>query len=122
MVPLPTRTISIGDASVTVEVADTPPSIAQGLSGRAFLQDGCGMIFIFNMDSRWRFWMKDMRFPVDIIWADALGTILMIAHRVSPASFPNRFYPPQPARYVLEVPSGFAAEHHITEGMKIEIR
>ena len=114
-----TKTIRIGRTSLTVEIADTPPLIERGLSGRAALEHGQGMLFVYNIESRWEIWMKDMRFSVDIMWADAQGTIVMIASNISPATFPYKFYPPRSAKYVLEVPAGFAVAHDIAEGMTV---
>src|SRR2546425_4514534 len=106
---LPIRNVRIGSISVMAEVADAPASIERGLAGRASLQEGQGMLLVFNAEDRWGVWMKDMRFPIDIIWADVRGSIVAIARDVSPPSFPRAFYPSRPARYVLEVPAGFAA-------------
>src|SRR6266567_8740033 len=108
MSSLPTKDVRIGASCVMAELADTPASIEHGLSGRASLQEGHGMLFVFNAEYRWGIWMKGMYFPIDIMWANAQGIIVAIAHDVSPASFPRAFWPSQPARYVLEVPAGFA--------------
>ena len=64
--------------------------------------------------------MKDMRFPIDIIFADNAGVITMIYHSVLPETYPEVFYPKQLARYVLEVPGGYARKQGIVEGAKIQ--
>jgi uncharacterized membrane protein (UPF0127 family) len=112
-------TVSIGTTTISVEIADTQAKRTQGLSGRAGLAEGSGMLFVFDWDATWGFWMKEMRFPLDIIWAQSDGTIVTIAHQVAPETYPEIFKPAKPARYVLEVPSGFADLHHIVEGMKL---
>src|SRR3989442_6793681 len=118
----PTKIVHIGSTSVMAEVADTPASIESGLSGRASLREGRGMLFVYNAEYRWGVWMKDTRFPTDIMWADVRGTIVAIARDVSPATLQRAYWPPQPARYVFEVPAGFVATHDIAEGMKIVMR
>ena len=119
-VTTPTK-VTIGTTVVSVELADTPALRAQGLSGRASLNEGEGMLFIFEEEGSWGFWMKDMLFPIDIVWAASDGRVISIAHDVSPSTYPQGFYPREPrALYVLELPAGFAKRHNIVEGMKME--
>lgn len=84
------------------------------------------MLFIFPRAERYGFWMKDMAFPLDIIWlndgepqtdADLTQTygegrkrlvVVDIREDVAPETFPEVFYPREKARYVLEARSGFA--------------
>ena len=80
------------------------------------------MLFIFESDERWGIWMRDMLFPIDIIWADAGGAIVTIAKNIAPETYPHVFEPVAPARYALEVPAGFAARHGIAEGVRIKVR
>lgn len=110
------KTIHVGSASVVVEVADTETARELGLSGHAPLADGQGMLFVFDQDALWGFWMKDMRFAIDILWLDSSGRVVTIAANVSPDSYPQTFYPKMPARYVVELPAGYAAAHSIAEG------
>lgn len=118
-----TLTIGTGSglprATVVAEVADTPQERARGLGGRESLEGGAGMWFVFEEDGLWPFWMKDTLVELDIIWVSADGTIVTIAHGAEPDSYPQSFAPTAPARYVLEVPGGFAARHGIAEGDKI---
>jgi uncharacterized membrane protein (UPF0127 family) len=78
------------------------------------------MMFVFIADYRWGFWMKGMRFPIDVLWADSRRVIVTAAHKIEPETFPRVFYPSQPARYVIELCAGFAQEHQIAEGMQID--
>ena len=123
---LPTKTISINGASIIVELATTDAQRMQGLSGRASLADGRGMLFVFPQPSTDGFWMKDMNFALDIIWADRAGIITTIASNVSPDTYktvpPQHFSPTMPSSYVLEVPAGFAAAHGIAVGSKIVVQ
>lgn len=117
--PVTARTITVDGVSVAVDVADTAGLREQGLSGRSDLRSGQGMLFIFDTDGIWGIWMKDMNFPIDILWADASGTVITIAADVAPDTYPEVFNPSAPARYVVELPAGFAAAHGIAEGTKI---
>lgn len=57
-----------------------------------------------------------MRINIDIVWAN--DTVVTVLHDVSPSTYPEVFYPQTPARYVLELPAGYAAAHGIAEGME----
>ena len=118
--------VHIGSTAVAVEVADTPAAREQGLSGRASLPEGRGMLFVFDTPGNHGFWMKDMNFSLDIIFADASGTIVTVYQNLSPDSYrktpPDIFYPTAPAKYVLEIPAGFAAAHGIGVGQQLVIQ
>jgi uncharacterized membrane protein (UPF0127 family) len=63
-------------ASVVLEIADSEPARRAGLSKRAELPEGSGMLFTQSG----LFWMKDMNFPIDIVFLDKVGTILERKH------------------------------------------
>src|SRR6185312_9026705 len=100
--------VTIGTTTVEVEVADTDASRERGLSYRDVLLLGHGMLFVFQIPGTYGFWMKDMHFPLDIIFADSNGIIVTIERDATPESYekdpPDVFYPASPISYVLEVP------------------
>lgn len=102
-----------------VEIADTPDERAQGLSGTTELADDEGMLFVFDTEGTYGFWMHDMLISIDIIWVASDGSVVHIEHSLSPDTYPQTFTPPLPARYVLEVPAGFALEHEIGVGTRM---
>jgi len=114
------RTIGIGDVSIGVAIADTSVARERGLSGVERLAKGEGILFIFQDDGLHSFWMKGMLFSIDILWISSEKRVVHIEKNVSPESYPQSFTPPTRARYVLEVPSGFATEHEIEVGSKLE--
>lgn len=116
----PTHSLTAGDIMIEVALADTPNTRAQGLSGTTMLRDGEGMLFVFDSDGQHAFWMKDMQYAIDIIWIDVSRSVVHIEPSVGPETYPRSFMPPLPARYVLEVPAGFATEHGIGVGSKLE--
>lgn len=118
---LPTAELAAGTTTVTAELATTDTERAQGLSGRAGLAQGRGMLFVFQQNGDWGFWMKDMRFPIDIVFINELGIVMSADASVSPDSYPQVFYPPNPARFVLELPAGFAAAHGIGPGTRLTL-
>jgi uncharacterized protein len=108
--------IFIGGIQVPIEVADTDAERSQGLSGRESLKEGSGLLFIFDMSGTYGFWMRDMRFPIDIVWINENWEVIGVERSVSPDTFPRTFYPPSPAKYVLELNSGEAAKLGIDAG------
>ena len=108
--------ISFGNAVVHAEVVTTPEARAQGLSGRDGLEENEGMLFVFETDGLHSFWMKDMLFPIDMIWLSADKAVVHIEKHATPESYPKSFKPDTPARYVLEVASGWSDRHGITIG------
>lgn len=118
---LPVQTITIGQANVIVEIANTDEARKLGLSKRSNLASEHGMLFVFPKDANWGIWMKDMNFSIDILWADAAGKVVALNTDVSPQTYPSIFYPHNYTRYVLEVPAGFAAAHGITVGAQMSL-
>ncbi len=116
-----TAAIQIGSATITAEVVNTEEARALGLSGRASFKDGEGMLFVFEHEGQWGIWMKDMHFSIDILWLDAAGTVVTVASNVSPETYPESFHPEVPARYVLELPAGYAAKAGIVKGTRLEL-
>jgi hypothetical protein len=119
---LPTTTLTIGATQLEVELATTQAEREQGLSGRAALLPGHGMFFTFDTPGAWGIWMKDMKFPIDIIWADEDGLVITIEENATPESYPKSFYPTYAAQYVLEVPAGFVKERSIAIGQQIVVK
>jgi len=86
-----------------VRIADSLAERAQGLSGTTALAPDEGMLFVFERAGMYGFWMKDMYYPIDIIWLNDELRPVGITKNISPDTFPTVFYPPVPVRYVLEV-------------------
>ncbi|MBY0294125.1 DUF192 domain-containing protein [Patescibacteria group bacterium] len=111
------KVLSVHGTRILVDVADTEATRAQGLSGRAGLSENGGLLMIFDEDVAPGIWMKDMNFPIDIVWIDANWTVVDITPSIGPDSYPNVFYPNDVlVRYVLELPAGFADIHNIEIG------
>ena len=119
---LPMKTLTIGNTTLQVEVASTLQENQVGLSGRVGLAPMTGMLFIFAEPNTHGFWMKDMRFSLDIIWADTQGKVVTILPNISPDTFPQAFHPSEPSLYVLEVPAGFAGVYRVAIGDKIVVQ
>ena len=97
-----------GNVSIPVTIADTPEEQEIGLSNTTNLDQNTGKLFVFNTPGKYGFWMKDMNYPIDLVWIDRDLKIIAVDKDVSPQSYPNIFYPPQEVQYVLEVDAGFS--------------
>lgn len=100
-------TVKIGGASLQVEIADNPMKRAQGLSGRKFMPENSGMLFIFDKPAEYAFWMKDMLVPLDFIWIRQ-GVVVEVIEDVRPDDFPppRILTPRQAVDQVIEVKAG----------------
>lgn len=115
--PLARSTVIVaGRVRLSAEVARTERERELGLSNRGSLGNGEGMLFLFGGVAPASIWMKDMRFPLDILWIRG-GRIVMIEERAQPLRSDRR---PEiftaEADSVLEVPAGFAAANGISVG------
>jgi uncharacterized membrane protein (UPF0127 family) len=119
--------IYVGETEIFVEIADTFQKRQKGLSERESLAEGEGMLFIFaQKDIQPPFWMKEMKFAIDIIWIDD-NKIVQINENV-PAPEPDtpnselKFYTPnQPIDYILEVNAGFVDEKGLKIGDNVDL-
>lgn len=114
--PLATTTIRLNQAIFTVELAQTDAEKTQGLSGRLNLEQNQGMLFVYEATTTPSFWMKEMNFPLDIIWLDQNKKIVDITPDLSPDTFPQTFSPKSPVKYALEVPAGTVAKNNLKIG------
>ena len=117
------QTVYINRVPIHVEIADTRDKQLLGLSGREYLSSNSGLLLAFDTFELHGIWMKDMLFPIDIIWLVPITSseeeglrIVDIKHDVGPESFPTVFYPRERALYVLEVSAGFAEVHNFRIG------
>ncbi len=103
------------------EIVTTDVAQERGLGGPADIPQNYGMLFVFPVAKQYGFWMKDMLTPIDMIWLSDTGKIIAIDASVSPATYPQAFYPPQPVRFVLETRAGEAARRGWTIGTDVHL-
>ena len=108
--------LKIGNNNIETEVADTIWKKIKGLGGRKSLDENAGMLFPYGKPGFYGFWMKSMKFPIDIIWIGADKKVTDITKNIPPESFPKTFAPKNVAQYVLEVQAGFADKNKIQIG------
>lgn len=117
----PTVSITLPNGIVKAEVADTSASREQGLSGRKGLGKTEGMLFVFPLAGRYGFWMKDMLFPIDIIWINENGVVVNVVENAKPEDYPTTYINQAPASYVLEIQANKAREYGVYLGSKVGI-
>lgn len=100
------KEISLGGRKIKVEIVTTPEKQALGLSGRENLCADCGMLFVFKQPGNYAFWMKDMRFNLDIVWISD-GEVTSISKNIPFApGATETVHPSTPVDEVLEVNAG----------------
>ena len=116
-------TTSTGE-EIPVEVADTLKKRSLGLGKRNSLKKGWGMLFVFEKRKQHRFWMKDMQFPLDIIWLDN-RRIVHIINNTKPASSKDEYEvmtSPVPVNFVLEIAAGRATKLRLKTGQWMKFK
>lgn len=112
-------------ARVRVRLADTQTKRFVGLSDTASLGEDEGMLFIHDSEGEYAYVMRDMDFPLDIVFADADGLVTTIHHAPLPpeetgerdlARYRGR------GKYVLEVPYDYTTDHCISAGDRLDIQ
>ena len=118
--------VRVDDVVIPVELAVTPEERITGLSGRDNLNSGSGMLFIFEVETRHRFWMREMEFPLDMIWINGDCRVVDVSVNVPPpepgTSLEDlpRYSPGAPAMYVLEINGGEAEALGLGAGDRIQ--
>mgnify|MGYP001610484727 CR=1 FL=1 len=118
MQPMARAEVFIGDAVFNAELVHTSALRERGLSGRESLSEGDGMLFIFPSAAKYGFWMKDMRFALDLIWIRD-GKVIGITEEVpapqGASDVLETYYPPDNVDMVFEVAAGTSRR----KGMRI---
>lgn len=117
----PTARLQTDMRTYTLDIASTEEQKDMGLGGRERMEADKGMIFVFEEPSVRCFWMKNMQFPLDIIWLDELKRVVHIEANVPADSYPKQYCPNERARYVVELNAGEAAHSGIKIGQTLRI-
>jgi uncharacterized membrane protein (UPF0127 family) len=119
----PTGKVKLGSVYLDVEIEDTPQRKTQGLQYHELLSYTHGMLFPFAQPQVIPIWMKNMQFPVDIIWFDSLGNVIHVEKNVPPCTDTCPIYGADltQAKYVLEVASGFVDKFGISQGSNLQM-
>jgi len=110
--------------TVHARVADTPDQRWTGLSDTDALADDEGMLFVFRDTAHRRFVMREMAFPLDIVFVAGNGTVTAVHHApVPPPGTPESELTPYTgrAKWVLEVNRGWTTAHGVAVGDRVDV-
>ena len=107
---------------VNIEIADTFDERQSGLMFRDHLDENDGMLFIFDEEGYYPFWMKNTLIPLDMIWISEDLRVVDILHANPCKQDPCKSYKPSGnAKYVVEVNQNFTTKNNINIGDKLRI-
>ena len=109
--------VTLNNFTLVADIAENSTQKSKGLSVKDTLHEDEGMLFLFSTSSEHAFWMKNMKFPIDIIWISKHHEVIHIEHSLEPCvqdSFCPTYKPDKDSLYVLETVAGFAQKHNVT--------
>lgn len=122
------KTANINGHTIKLEIADQPNEQMKGLSNRNSLADDVGMLFTFPQAGYQQFWMKDMKFPLDIIYLNGEKVVTIYDsipafNQVGNTKTPNLtiYTPTDPANNVLEINAGLAKKYDLKVGDTVKL-
>jgi len=102
---------------VDIELAQTADEKAKGLMFRTHLPEGQGMLFVYEEEGIYPFWMKNTLIPLDMIWISGDFKVVDVRHAIPcPSDSCASYTPSAKAKYILEVNSGFTEKYYIKVG------
>jgi len=117
-------TATINNHTFKLELAKTQKEKEIGLSKKEMLEKNAGMLFLFERPAYYSFWMKNMKFPIDIIYIRN-DRIVTIHKNVKPPKNPNESLPiynsKEPADTVLEINAGLSEKYNFKEKDLVKI-
>ncbi len=106
-------------SEVVAEIADDRAERSQGLMHRENLPRDRGMLFVYELEGNYAFWMKNTLIPLDMIFIDKARRVVGIVESAQPhTTEPRRVG--VPSRYILEVNGGWAEEHQVEIGDRVD--
>lgn len=109
------ETINLGtdppSTTFTFEVARTDAETQAGLMGRQSLCPTCGMLFVYDQEQTLSFWMRNTFIPLDLIWLDHNGQVVMTVEQAPPLRC--IYVNTRPAQYVIELPAGSVQRYQL---------
>lgn len=107
--------VEVAGKHFTAEFAETDAERTMGLSNRESIDPNHVIVFVFEDPSVRCFWMKDMKFPIDIVWLGDSKRVNAIEYNVTPKSYPDQYCHVN-AQYVAEFAEGTAKQLHLQPG------
>lgn len=118
-------TVTIGKQNFKAALATSSKDKQVGLSGKTSLPQDEGMLFTFDKPDFYAFWMKEMKFPIDIIFIKENKIVTIHPNVQPPASKeenPPIYKPEEPADTVLEINAGLSQKNNFKKGDQVTIK
>lgn len=114
--------LKVRGKTFSLYVTKTDKDKQVGLSKYNNISNGKGMIFIFDKPGYYPFWMKGMKFPIDIIYIKDDKVVTVLKDLRAESSDSVIYYPTTPANKVLEINAGLSTQYGITSGDTVQIK
>lgn len=117
-----TLTVPTSGKKYSLRVADTPELRSQGLSGTDSLPINEGMLFVFKQENHACFWMKGMKYSLDMVWLDQNKKVVNLQANISPSTYPDQNFCSRykKALYVIELNAGEIENSRIGLGQTLK--
>ncbi len=117
--------LEINDKKLEVLLAKTYAQQYRGLGKRDDLGVYQGMLFVHSSLDKYGIVMRDMRFPIDVVWLKD-GEVLDIAPNLQtepdvPENQLKVYYPRRPANAILELPAGWVEKNGVKIGDRVRV-
>jgi uncharacterized membrane protein (UPF0127 family) len=106
--------------AVFAEIARRPDELRQGLQGRTKLPPTAGMLFVQPRTGVYRYWMRGVVIPLDIVWLDECLTIVEIYPNAPPGSV-EPLGTCLASKYALEIGGGMAGRYGLRVGHVLRV-
>ena len=115
--------VTINKQVFNIEAVKTDKDKQIGLTKYTAIKDNQGMLFVFDPASETSFWMKNMKFPIDIIFIkdDTIVSFVENAPIPTPNAEPPIYQSEVPVNYVLEINDVLIKKYNIKKGDKVKI-
>ena len=119
------RPVKLPDGTVIrAELVTNQADLLRGLKYRESMAEDEGMLFAYGKSGNYRFWMHEVKFPIDLIWLDTDHRIVQLIHKAPPCPGKPETCPVYggdfTALFVLELNAGMAAKHGLKPGMALD--
>jgi len=113
--------VCIEENCFEVEIAETLVEKSKGLMFREFLGEDKGMLFVYNQEGVYNFWMKNTLIPLDIIWINSDKKIVYIKNGAQPCGeICESLNPQENAKFILEINGGIVGKLNISIGDSVK--
>lgn len=122
---LNTRVITFPNGQkIRADFVSHPRDVVRGMKYRDSLEPDRGMLFQHGREGQYRYWMYEVRIPLDILWLDSRGVIVQLVHRAPPCPGPQEKCPSYGGAFkaiqVLELAAGTAERNGLKPGMRLD--